>query len=128
MYHCHVIASCVRGIFQQYYFCMYTTKHTVKFFVCPYLGQQKCGNGNGNGKGRLKRKSNFVYYSAVVLLSTQYGLFHNIFRLISQYKQECCCDQKIVECCTQGCYCELVTKIVYDNFQDILVPESFTVH
>ena len=40
-------------------------------------------------------------------------------------KQKCCCDQKYavsVECCKQDCYCELVTKVVYNNFQDILVP------
>ena len=32
-----------------------------------------------------------------------------------------------VECCTQGCYCELVTNVVYDNFQDVLVPGGDTV-
>ena len=26
------------------------------------------------------------------------------------------------ECCTQRCYCELVTNVVYNNFQDVLVP------
>ena len=37
------------------------------------------------------------------------------------------CHQKYpvsVECCTQRCYCELVIKVVYDNFQDILVPQG----
>ena len=28
----------------------------------------------------------------------------------------------VVECCTQRCYCELVTNVVYTNFQDVLVP------
>ena len=25
------------------------------------------------------------------------------------------------------CYCELVTNVVYDNFQDLLVPGNYTV-
>ena len=35
-------------------------------------------------------------------------------------KTEICCDQKYavsVEYCTRRCYCELVTNVVYDNFQ-----------
>ena len=33
-------------------------------------------------------------------------------------------DAVSVECWTQRCYCDLVRNVVYDNFQDILVPES----
>jgi len=46
---------------------------------------------------------------------------------VTHFLKKCCCDQKYavsVECCTQRCYCELVIKVVYDNFQDILVPQG----
>ena len=33
-------------------------------------------------------------------------------------------DAVSVECWMQRCYCDLVRNVVYDNFQDILVPES----
>ena len=48
---------------------------------------------------------------------------------ISWYKQKSCYDQNYavsVECWIQRCYCELVTNVVYGNF-NILVPGSYTV-
>ena len=47
-----------------------------------------------------------------------------IHKILPQQKQ----DQKYavsVECWTQKYYCELVTNVVYDNFQDILVSGSY---
>ena len=32
-----------------------------------------------------------------------------------------------IECWTQRCYCDLVRNAVYNNFQDILVPETDSV-
>ena len=54
----------------------------------------------------------------------------NTFPDSASVKQKCCCDQEYavsVECRTQRCYWELVANVVYDNFQDKLVPGSYTV-
>ena len=70
------------------------------------------------------------------LANNELGYKWNLFVIAfcnSRYitvKKKCCCDQKYavsVECCTQGCYCELVRNVVYNSFQDILVPGGDTV-
>ena len=48
------------------------------------------------------------------------NFFH---KAIAAHSKKKSCDQKCavtVECCTQRCYCELVTNVVDNNFQDIL--------
>ena len=64
---------------------------------------------------------------ASVLAQKSEELGNCLFCLIASYALA---DHKYavsVKCGTQRCHCELVTNVVYDNFEDILVPGSYPV-
>ena len=69
---------------------------------------------------RVGNKDFCLLSSSTMLLCIAHRKNRNVMMIYDQIEK----DAVSVECWMQRCYCDLVRNVVYDNFQDILVPES----